>query len=262
MLTVERSMEKSTSVTTVDRLVRVLDSFSAERPAFSLSELSARLDLPKSTLHRFLVSLESHGILRRQPEDKLWRLGYRLFVWGWLAEDVTGLSYVARPLMQEIADTTGEMVALTIYTGHEVLCIDKIDTHHSVRLALEIGSRRPPHAGASSKVLLAYQPASEVEAVIRERGLPKLCKNTIIDPAELAAELAKIREQGYAISIEETDPGAWGVATPIRDRSGKVVAAIGIAGPSLRFSEALIQRYLDLCRPASHQIARLLDGTG
>ena len=78
-------MEKSSSVTTVDRLVSVLDSFSAERPAYSLSELSARLELPKSTLHRFLVSLETHGILRRNPEEKLWRLGYRLCVWGGLA---------------------------------------------------------------------------------------------------------------------------------------------------------------------------------
>ena len=254
-------MEKSSSVTTVDRLVSVLDSFSAEQPAYTLSELSAHLELPKSTLHRFLVSLESHGILRRNPGDKLWRLGYRLFVWGWLAEEATGLSHVARPLMDEIADTTGEMVALTVYSGLDVLCIDKIDTRHSVRLALEIGSRRPAHAGALSKVLLAYQSEAEIEAVIRERGLPKLCKNTITDPAELVDELARIRAQDYALSIEETDLGAWGVATPIRERSGKVVAAIGVAGPSLRFSEALIQRYLNECRQASQKITGLLNGT-
>ena len=163
--------------------------------------------------------------------------------------------------MQEIADTTGEMVALTVYSGLEVLCIDKIDTRHSVRLALEVGSRRPAHAGALSKVLLAYQPECEIEAVIGERGLPKLCTNTITDPAELVEELASIRAQDYALSIEETDSGAWGVATPIRDRSGKVVAAIGVAGPSLRFSEALIQRYLKECRQASRKITGLLNGT-
>jgi DNA-binding IclR family transcriptional regulator len=254
-------MEKASSVTTVDRLVRVLDSFSPERSAYTLSELSARLDLPKSTLHRFLVSLETHGILRRNPDDKLWRLGYRLFVWGLLAEEATGLSHLARPLMQEIADSTGEMVALTVYSGHEVLCVDKIDTHHSVRLALEVGSRRPAHAGASSKVLLAYQTEAEIEAVVKERGLPKLCKNTITDPAELADELARIRTQGYALSIEETDVGAWGVATPIWERSGIVVAAIGVAGPSLRFSEELIERYVAECRQACQAVTKLLRGT-
>ncbi len=255
-------MEKSSSVTTVDRLVRVLDCFSEERPAYTLSELGARLELPKSTLHRFLVSLESHGILRRNPDDRLWRLGYRLFVWGWLAEEATGLSHIARPLMQEIADSTGEMVALTVYTDHEVLCVDKIDTRHSVRLALEVGSRRPAHAGASSKVLLAYQSKAEIAAVIRERGLPKLCKNTIADPTELAEELAKIRTRGYALSIEETDVGAWGVATPVWERGGKVVAAIGVAGPSLRFSEELIERYVTACRRASRTMTGLLNGTG
>ena len=255
-------IKKPSSVTTVNRLVRVLDSFSAEHPAFTLSELAASLELPKSTLHRFLVSLESHGILRRNPDDKLWRLGYRLFVWGWLAEEATGLSHIAHPLMQEIADSTGETVTLTVYTDHEVLCVDKIDTHHSVRLALEVGSRRPAHAGASSKVLLAYQTESEVEAVIRERGLTRLCTNTITDPAELAKELAEIRLQGYALSIEETDAGAWGVATPVWERGGRVVAAIGIAGPSMRFSEGLIERYVTACRRASRTMTGLLDGTG
>jgi IclR family KDG regulon transcriptional repressor len=101
-------MSISTSVQTVDRLVRIIDSFSSSRRAWTLTDLSEHLDLPKSTLHRFLRSLEAHGILRQDDESKLWHLGYRLFVWGCLAEKSTALHDVARPIMRDLTADTGE----------------------------------------------------------------------------------------------------------------------------------------------------------
>ena len=251
-------MTGTSSVKTVDRLAQVLDCFSSERPTWSLAELSSQLGLPKSTLHRFLVSLDIHGILRRDPVDKRWRLGYRLFLWGSLAEESTGLKQIARPVLHDLVERTGETALLTVYRNQEVICIDRVETRHSVRLALDVGKSRPPHAGASSKVLLAYQPPVEIEALLQSRHLPKLCTNTITEAGALAVELATIRRQGYSISVEETDPDAWGVATPIYDRDGLVVAAIGVAGPNSRFSETLAQEYVTLCVQAARQIAALL----
>jgi IclR family KDG regulon transcriptional repressor len=251
-------MAHSSSVKTVDRLARVLDCFSSQHPTWSLAELSAHLGLPKSTLHRFLVSLEHHGILRRGTRDKQWRLGYRLAIWGHLAAQSTGLRHLVRPVMEELVSATGEMPLLTVYQNQEVVCIEKIETSHSVRLALNVGTRHPPHAGASSKILMAFLPEEEIHAIIREKGLPKICTNTITDPDQLMAELARIRDQGYAESIEETDLGAWGVATPIYDRDGDVVAAIGIAGPILRFSQDLSRQYVSLCCQAARRISTLL----
>jgi DNA-binding IclR family transcriptional regulator len=250
-------MAKS-SVASVDRLVRILDSFSAEQPAWSLAELSDHLHLPKSTLHRFLVSLETHDILRRNPDDKLWRPGYRLLGWGELAEKAIGLNYLARPLMREIAATTGEMVVLTVYSEQEAVCTEVIDARHSVRLALEVGTRRPLHAGASSKILAAYLPETVVQEAIRDRGLRRLCTNTITDPEKLVIELARIRAQEYAQSVEETDPGAWGIATPIFAHGGTMVGAIGIAGPIQRYSEDLAKHYVTLCRDACQKISEQL----
>jgi DNA-binding IclR family transcriptional regulator len=246
---------KVSSVAAVDRLVRILESFSAERSAWSLAELSAHLRLPKSTLHRFLTSLEIHDILRRDPDDRLWRPGYRLLGWGELAATTLGLNQLARPLMRAIAASTGEMVVLTVYSEQEAVCTEVIDARHSVRLALEVGTRRPLHAGASSKILAAYLPETEVRQAVRDRGLPQLCSNTITEPDELLAELARIRDLGYAQSIEETDPGAWGIATPIFDRSGAMVGAIGIAGPIQRYSEDLAQHYVALCQAACEELS-------
>jgi len=251
-------MVGSSPVAAVDRLVRILDSFSAEKPAWSLAALSAHLGLPKSTLHRFLVSLETHDILRRNPDDKLWCPGYRLLGWGELAEKTMSLNHLARPLMSEITAATGEMVVLTVYSEPEVVCTEVIDARHSVRLALEVGTRRPLHAGASSKILAAYLPEAEVQTAMQDRGLPRLCTNTITDPEELLAELARIRELGYAQSIEETDPGAWGIATPIFDREGVMVGAIGIAGPIQRYSEDLARQYVTLCRAACQKLSEQL----
>jgi IclR family KDG regulon transcriptional repressor len=251
-------MKLSTSVKTVDRLVSVLDCFSPERPTWSLAELSAHLDVPKSTLHRFLVSLEAHAILRRDPGDRRWRLGYRLAAWGELSTHSTGLRHIARPILRDLEAATGETALLTVYQAQAVVCIDKVEASHSVRMTLEVGARRAPHAGASSKVLMAYLPQEEVQAIIRDRGLPELCTNTITAPQELAVELAQIRARGYAESREETDPGAWGVATPVFGVNGDVMAAIGIAGPSSRFTDDLAWRYVTLCRDAARRISELL----
>jgi DNA-binding IclR family transcriptional regulator len=244
-------------VKTVDRLVRILDAFSSEQASWSLADLSAHLDLPKSTLHRFLMSLEAHGILRRDTDDKRWCLGYRLFVWGSLAAESTGLRHLARPFMRHLVAATGETVILTTYYEQEVICIEKVETNRSVRMTMDVGTRRPLHAGASSKALMAYLPPDEVQSII-DQGLSKACINTITDPNVLEDELAKIRRQGYAESQQETDLGAWGVATPVFDGRGDVIAAIGIAGPSSRMSNELVESYVALCKDASQKITRLL----
>jgi IclR family KDG regulon transcriptional repressor len=254
-------MEDISQVKTIDRLVRVLDCFTPERSTWSLAELSTQLDLPKSTLHRFLVGLESHGILRRDAGDKKWRLGYRLFIWGSLAAESTGLRQIARPIMHELVAATGETALLTVYHNHEVICTDKVETSHHVRLSLEVGARRACHAGASSKVLMAYLPEEEVESIIQKKGLPKLCANTITDPKDLKAELTRIRECGYAMSIEETDLGAWGVAAPIHDWKGQVVGAIGVAGPTLRYDGDKVQQHVVLCCQAARSISSLLNAS-
>jgi DNA-binding IclR family transcriptional regulator len=248
----------NSAVKTIDRLVEILDYFAHERRSLSLAELSAYLNLPKSTLHRFLTSLESHGVLRREEGNKKWRLGYHLIFWGSLATESTTLREIARPFMCRLVAETGETAILTIYHDHEVVVIDMCETSHSVRLKMETGKQRAPHAGASSKVLLAYLPEEEVNAIVAEKGLPRLCTNTITDLPTLKVELERIRQRGYAESLEETDPGAWGVATPIFDWRGKVVGAIGLAGPTQRYSQEKLKQFVELCRLKAGGISELL----
>ena len=170
------------------------------------------------------------------------------------------LARIILPLgrLQDLTSETGETTLLTVYHNCEVVCTEKVETSHHVRLSLEIGMRRMCHAGASSKVLMAYLPEAEIDAIIREKGLPKLCTNTITDPLKLKAELSQVRAQGYALSLEETDLGAWGVAAPIRDWRGEVVGAVGIAGPTLRYNADRVREYAWLCRQAADKVSALL----
>ncbi len=250
-----------TSVKTLDRLVAVLECFTPERSAWSLAELSRELRISKSTLHRFLTALEAHGILRRDPRDRRWRLGYRLLIWGSLAGEGLDLRHLARPVLEDLVARTGETAILTAYDDGEVVCIEKVETDRPVRMTLHVGTRRPPHAGASSKVLMAYLPEEEIQTVIRERGLPRLCVNTITDPDILLEELARIRRQGYAESHEETDLGAWGVATPVFDGDGRVVAAVGVAGPRSRYTPERASEFARRCREAARRLSLLLGGS-
>lgn len=251
-------MTVSTSVKTVDRIVRIIDSFSSSQPTWSLTGLSEYLGVPKSTLHRFLASLEAHGIVRQEEGTKHWCLGYRLSIWGTSAEKSTPWQHIVRPIMHDLVADTGETALLTVYASGEVICVDKVETDHPVRLALDQGSRRPLHAGASSKVLMAYLPEGAVDAIIREKGLPRLCVNTITNEEELKSELAEIRKHGFARSFQETDRGAWGVATPIRDEHGKIVAGIGVAGPDSRFSEERVDALVHRCQEAAERISSSL----
>jgi IclR family KDG regulon transcriptional repressor len=248
----------TSAVKTIDRFVEILDYFAQGHEVVSLTELSEYLNLPKSTLHRFLIGLESHGIVRRDANDKKWRLGYHLIVWGLAAAESTTLREIAKPFMTELVAASGETAILTVYHDHEVLCIDMNETSHTLRLKMEIGAQRAAHAGASSKVLIAYLPEDEVMAIVKEKGLPKLCTNTITNVDELKAELARIRARGYADSLEETDPGAWGTATPIRDWKGQVVGAIGVAGPTMRYSSEKVKQYATMCGEYAEKISAAL----
>jgi DNA-binding IclR family transcriptional regulator len=220
--------------------------------------LSIALKAPKSTLHRFLVSMEAHNILRRDEKDKKWRLGYHLFIWGSHASESDNLREIARPIMCDLVSLVGETAILTIYQDHEIVCIEMCETSQPVRLKMAVGERRFAHAGASSKALIAYLPEEEIAAIIQDKGLPRLCANTITSERGLQAEIEHIRKNGYAESLEETDPGAWGVATPIHNWKGQVVGAIGLAGPTQRYHPDKVRQYAAYCRDAAAKISAFM----
>ncbi len=243
---------------TINRICDLLNSFSENEPVLSLTQISQRIDLPKSTTYRFLEALESQGMLYREPNGRGFRLGYQLIHWGTLSQASINLRNLALPVLHQLSEETGESAILSVRLGYAGIWIEMIESRHPVRLAMRVGQHLHLHAGASSKVLWAFLPPAQTEDILAHIELKPLCKNTITDPAVLRQELENIRACGYAVSFEETDPGAMGVAAPVFDHTGRPAAGIGIAAPVNRVPPERVDSISAYVLSASQQLSRLL----
>ena len=251
-----------TAVRTVGRISDILNCFSREQPVLNLTAISARLGLPKSTAHRLLAALESQGFLARAANGRGFRLGYQLLHWGMLAQLATDLRGEALPQLCALAQATGETAILTVRDGVQGVCLDMVESCQPVHLAMHVGQQLRLYAGASAKVLLAFLPGTELQAILNTIDLPDLQPNTITDRARLCEELLVIGRRGFAISFEETDPGAMGIAAPVYDHAGRCVAGIGIAAPLSRVPPARVPDLAPQVSEAARALSRRLGAEG
>jgi IclR family transcriptional regulator, KDG regulon repressor len=224
-------------VQVLERSLGILELLCSDGPEISLIDLSERLRLHKSTTHRLLGVLEQHRFVERSSNNGKYRLGLKLFELGTKAIAHLDWRERARRYLQRLAFETGETAHLCILDDGEVLYLEKVEAPRTVRVPSIVGRRYPAHCGAAGKTLLAFQPDDEIEEVIKRRGLKAYTRNTLTTPAQLREGLRLVREQGYAIDNEEFEEGLECIGAPIRDYSGKVVAAISIAGPAFRMTE-------------------------
>jgi IclR family KDG regulon transcriptional repressor len=243
---------------TIRRIVSVLNCFSRETPDFSLSQVSERLGLPRSTTHRLLKAMEAEGFLMRDPATRKYRLGYRLLYWGKQVQNSLDLRDVSLPVLHDLARSTGETAILSVRDGNAGVCLEMVESDQPVRLAMRVGKRLMLHAGASAKVLWAFLPHAEARRILSEIDLVALKPNTITDSDKMYQELVNIRERGYATSFEETDSGAMGVAAPVYDCNGQAVAGIGIAAPMSRIPPDQVPKFAPLVVDAGRQVSTRL----
>lgn len=240
----------------LDKTFSLLELFTASRAEWGITELSEAADLPVSTAHRIIKVLKQHGVVTQDPASRKYYLGFGAIDLGRRAMASFRIRQVAEPIMRRLASETEETVILTVVNDarDRSVCIERIESRYDLRLHLEVGRQVYLHAGASAKVLLAYFPESEVDELCTRVGLPKLARSTITSLAALKADLHEIRRRGYAISQEETNEGAWGIAVPILDQQQRVVAGIGVAGPISRYSPQVERRLVKLTQHAAEEI--------
>jgi DNA-binding IclR family transcriptional regulator len=252
-------MEQDNSgISFLDRVCAILNCFEEAHPILTLTEISQRLHLPKSTTHRLLTALENQGMVQKDPFERGYQLGYQLIRWGTTAQASLDLRNLALPILTNLAQKTGESTMISVRDGRYGIWLELVESHHPVRLAIHVGQRNYLHAGASSKILLAFLPDEELERLIPQLELPRLMPHTISCVDELRKELELIRQKGYALSYEETDPGAMGISAPVYDHSGRPIAGIGLAAPITRIPFEKADEYAPLVVKAGIELSQKL----
>ena len=227
-------------LSSVANAVRLLKAFSDEESEIGITELALRLGLAKSTVHRLATTLSEERVLEQNPHDAKYRLGLLMFALGSLVRRKMDVSAEARPLLKALMEKTGETVHLAVLDDRAALYINRIESRRAIRTGFGLGTRAPLHCTALGKVLLAFQPAAFIDAVIAH-GLTRRTPATITEPQALRRELAAIRARGYALEEEEIEPGLRSIAAGVRNNSGEVIAAIGISGPAPRLTRKALR---------------------
>jgi DNA-binding IclR family transcriptional regulator len=242
----------------VERALAILEAVAQRGDGLTNSELSRRLGMPKSSASYILRTLEGHGYLRREPATGKYRLGLRIL--GLSRDVLAGLDIkeVALPVLRSLVERTQLTAHLAVLDHSEAVYIEKVEGPGFIKMDTWVGRRMNVHSTSVGKTLVAYLPKSEVEAIVRERGLKKRTPKTITSQTRFLGELDKVRAQGYALDDEENSLGARCVAAPVFDALGRVEAAVGLSGTTTQINDVSLPRLAEQVKETARKISRQL----
>ena len=212
------------------RLMRILDLFLETEHGVTLTDVSRRLELPKSTAHSILQTMRRQGYLTWDPATKRYTIGLRVMALARAAPLREQLQARARPSLEALAGELGETAILGLLEHDAVVYVDKVENDDAVRYTVPLGDRRPLHSTSIGKLFLAEWTDEDVRAFLRRAGQPRYTRATLTDPDRLLADLRRVRETGVAIDAEESVDGVVGVAAPVRGPDGGLLAGVAIVG--------------------------------
>lgn len=238
-------------------VIEVLRCFTVDEPLQGVTEIAAQVGLHKSSVSRILATLEQEDIVERDEESRKFRLGLGLIsVAGPLLANLD-VRRVALPILHELSDTTGETMALVVWSGSEAVTVEQVPSRRQIKHTNPLGTRYGTALSASVQVFLAELDDHEVRTLV-EGGLPELPPDGAVGMDQLLGMLAATRERGYAVNFGYTSAEEVGIAAPVRDHRGEVVAAVILAAPFYRVPEDAVDELGKRCRYGTAQIAARL----
>lgn len=240
------------SIVKAFKLVELLVS----KNEFGLAELSGLLKLPKTTVHRMLLTLESLGYVEQNPENLHYMASIKFFELGCQVAQKLNFIEIAQPFMVKLSEETGETINLGILDGIDIVCVDKVESKHHLKLDQPIGFRYKAYCTAFGKAVLAFLPEEERGRLFSEHTITPCTSKSLQTVSEIEEDLQGARKQGYTVDNEEGISGVCCVGAPIFDHDLKVVAGISIAGPTLRIKEENIEHLAKLVKETAALISR------
>lgn len=226
----------SQSIRSVERALDVLLCFSKQNPELTLTEISQKVELHKSTVHRILSTLEKKRFVKRDEATGNYSLGINLLHMAYLTLNQSDLRHISARYMRLLSEKFLETVNLAILDKDDVIYLEVVESPQRVKLAAAIGQRLPAFCTASGKAILAFSSKETVNQII-EHGMDKYTECTITSAEKFLANMKETQDRGFSMSLEEYEAGINAIAAPILDRNNQPLASVAIAGPSYRLTE-------------------------
>jgi DNA-binding IclR family transcriptional regulator len=246
------------SVRAVLRTARVLKAFSDGQAEFGVNQLARHLALSPATVHRILNTLVAEGFIEQDSVTGRYHLGPEALFLGLACLNSRHLGSECIPIMRDLSTQTGESVNLGILRGKSVIYVHQVESPQPLRFARDVGTSIPLHSTALGKLLLAFLPEPRQQDLLASLDLVCHTPATITDRAELRRHLRTVRERGYAITDEEYISDLRGLAVPVRDYSGEVIAGLSVMGPSSRLTLKRLEAFLPDLLDAAARLSRQL----
>jgi DNA-binding IclR family transcriptional regulator len=240
----------------------VLELIANEGRPLSLVDVTERLGLPKPTAHRIMRQLEDEGLLRREPLRDRYSVGPRLCTLSVNALTSAVQGGAVHAILTDLVARLGETCNIGVLDRAEMVYVDRVECDWPLRLQLAPNSRVPAHCTANGKLLLAFLDKRVRRRLIENMAFTRFTENTITDPERLERECQAIRADGYAINDQEYHVGLIGMATPIRDQDGRVVAGLAVHSPLPRMNMDTMRNTLPALRQAASRMGAALLESG
>lgn len=239
----------------------VIRSFSAQAPQQTLSEVAARTGLTRAGARRILLTLQTLGYV--SSDGKWYQLTPRIMELGFAYLSSTPIWNLAEPVMDRLAEQVHESCSAAVLDQNEIVYVLRVHTYKLMSTNLSVGSRLPAFWTSMGRVLLAGQEPAALQKLLQARERTQFTRHTEQDDKRLLALITQVREQGWALLDQELEDGLISIAAPVRDASGRTVAALNISGQANRTSaRVMTEQWLPLLLAATEHIGQLLRASG
>jgi DNA-binding IclR family transcriptional regulator len=253
-----RDKQRLSSVTTA---VHLLKTFTLEDQELGISELAKRLNVAKSTVHRLASALLDEGLLQQNPENGRYRLGVGLFSLGSLVRSRFDVANASKKVLNELREKTQENVRLAVLEGDKAVYLHDFESPQTLRLKSGTGRQRPAFCVAEGLCLMADLKPAALDAML-EQEREALTEKTVTDADALRERIRKVKRQGFAIEDEECEIGTRCLAAPIYQSDGRILAAVGVAGPRLRMKKSQFSKLAPTVIEAAEAISNTMGFAG
>ncbi len=241
---------------TVQKALNLLEALVRSGQPRRLTELARQLGLTKPNVYRLLSTLSALGYVKKDPETSLYSPTLKMWEMGSLLVRDTDLVAVANPRLRRLAEETHESVQLTVFDAGFVVYVDKVDSGQPLKAITTIGSRLPASVTSTGKAMLAWMPSEALDMAFQH--VKRYTPSTLVRRKDIERDLEETRERGYAINRGEFRPGVCGLGVPLRDRTGSVIAAIGVWGAEKNILGARTIELARLAQAAATDVSRAL----